>query len=65
MFDSTKIIKEIQEEFHIIGRSIELEKIILARSVEKNILIEGEVGVGKTRIAKAVANYYDSDLGIS
>ena len=62
MFDSTKIIKKIQEEFHIIGRTVELEKIILARSVGKNLIIEGQVGTGKTRIAKAIASFYDTDF---
>ena len=62
MFDSTKIIKKIQEEFHIIGRTVELEKIILARSVGKNLIIEGQVGTGKTRIAKAIASFYDTEF---
>jgi len=59
MVKTTEIVKEIQNKNHLIGRTEELKKIILARSVGKNILIEGEVGVGKTTIAKAVASYYD------
>jgi len=53
-------IKEIQSQYKIIGRTEELKKIILALSVGKNILIEGEVGVGKTTVAHAVSSYYDS-----
>jgi MoxR-like ATPase len=59
---ASEIVKEIQKQNEIIGRTEELKKIILARSVGKNILIEGEVGVGKTTIAKAVASYYDTDF---
>jgi MoxR-like ATPase len=60
MVDKTKIVEEIQEKYQIIGRKEELKKIVLAHSVGKNILIEGEVGVGKTTIAQAVASYFDS-----
>jgi len=62
MVDSAKIIEEIQKKYKIIGRTEELKKIIIARSVGKNILIEGEVGVGKTTIAKAISSYYDADF---
>ena len=62
MLNASEIVKEIQNRFKIIGRTEELENIILARLVNKNIIIEGEVGVGKTRIAKAVASYYDTNF---
>ncbi|MFX1448735.1 MAG: AAA family ATPase [Promethearchaeota archaeon] len=62
MLNATEIVKEIQKRYKIIGRTEELEKIILARLVNKNILIEGEVGVGKTRIAKAIASFYDTEF---
>ena len=62
MVDSAKIIEEIQKKYKIIGRTEEIKRIIIARSVGKNILIEGEVGVGKTTIAKAVSSYYDTDF---
>ena len=60
--DTTEIVNEIQEKYNIIGRERALSKIILARSVGKNILIEGEVGVGKTVLARAVADHYDSNF---
>ncbi len=60
MENTSETIKEIQNRYKIIGRTEELRKIILAHSVGKNILIEGEVGVGKTTIAKAIANFFDS-----
>jgi MoxR-like ATPase len=62
MIQTRNIIEEIQQKYKIIGRADELEKIILGRSVGKNILIEGEVGVGKTTVAKAVSAYFDSEF---
>ena len=62
MLVASEIVKEIQKRFKIIGRKEEIEKIVLARLVDKNILIEGEVGVGKTRIAKAIASFYDTEF---
>ena len=62
MINPSEIVEEIQKKYKIIGRTEELKKIILAHSVGKNILIEGEVGVGKTTLAKAVSSYYDSEF---
>jgi len=62
MVQTCNIIEDIQQKYKIIGRTDELEKIILARNVGKNILIEGEVGVGKTTVAKAVSAYFDSEF---
>jgi MoxR-like ATPase len=62
MLNASQIVKEIQSKYKIIGRTEELEKIILARSVDKNLIIEGQVGTGKTRIAKAIAAFYDTDF---
>lgn len=62
MVVSTNMIEEIQKKYKIIGRAEELRKIILARSVGAHILIEGEVGVGKTKLAHAISSYFDSDF---
>jgi len=62
MVNNIEIIKEIQKKYKIIGRTEELRKIIVAISVDKNILIEGEVGVGKTILSQAVSAYYDSNF---
>ena len=61
MVDTTSIVSEIQEKFKIIGRTEELRQIVLAHSVGKNILLEGNVGVGKTTLAKSIAEYYGSN----
>ena len=60
MVHITRTVKEIQEKYKVIGRTEELRQIVLAHSVGKNILIEGEVGVGKTTIAKAIASFFDT-----
>ena len=62
MVDITRTVKEIQEKYKVIGRNEELRQIVLAHSVGKNILIEGEVGVGKTTLAKAIASFFDADF---
>jgi gas vesicle protein GvpN len=52
-----KSVKEIKKRSGIIGREIELKKILLAVSTGKHVLLEGMVGVGKTKLAKAVADF--------
>ncbi|MFX1242753.1 MAG: AAA family ATPase [Promethearchaeota archaeon] len=61
MVDVTTIVEEIQGKYKIIGRTEELRKIVLAHAVGKNILLEGNVGVGKTTLARAIADYYSSE----
>ncbi len=61
MVDIPTTVKEIQEKYNIIGRNEELRQTVLAHAVGKNILLEGNVGVGKTTLAKAIAEYYGSN----
>lgn len=53
----TKDIENIQREFGIVGREEELGAALLAAKNGKHILLEGEVGIGKTTIANAIAAY--------
>ncbi len=57
-----QIVTEIQQKFKIVGRTKELRQMVLAVSAKKHILIEGEVGVGKTRLAKALAEHLGAEF---
>ncbi|HME53225.1 MAG TPA: MoxR family ATPase [Candidatus Lokiarchaeia archaeon] len=59
---SDGLVKEIQEEFHIIGRDKELRMMIIAHQAGKNILLEGEIGTGKTTLAHAIAMKFDKNF---
>ena len=54
-----QIVHEIQNKSGIIGRTRELRQIVLARLSGRHVVIEGTVGVGKTTLAQAVADYFD------
>ena len=59
---SAQDVLAIQQEYRIIGRFDELEEALLAVKAKKHILIEGPVGVGKTVIAMALANYLKRNI---
>nr|MDO8113131.1 MoxR family ATPase [Candidatus Sigynarchaeota archaeon] len=56
------VVKEIQNEYHIIGRENELGMMVIAHEAGKNILLEGEIGTGKTTLARAIAQKYDKNF---
>jgi MoxR-like ATPase len=56
------VVKEIQAAFHIVGREKELRMMVVAHAAGKNILLEGEIGTGKTTLARAIAQQYDKDF---
>ncbi|MFW9997466.1 MAG: AAA family ATPase [Candidatus Odinarchaeota archaeon] len=56
------VIREIQEQSGIVGRERELRNIVLARISGRHVVIEGGVGVGKTTLAQAIANYFDQSF---
>ena len=54
-----EIIRSIQRKFDIVGRERELRQLVLARLSGRHVVIEGTVGVGKTTLAQALADYFD------
>jgi MoxR-like ATPase len=57
-----EMVKEIQGAFHIVGREKELRMMVIAHEAGKNILLEGEIGTGKTTLARAIAQHHDKDF---
>lgn len=45
----------LQDQHHIVGRARELTALLACVRAERHVLLEGPVGVGKTAIARAVA----------
>jgi len=57
-----EMIEEIQEQYNIVGRNVELRKGLAAKLANRHILLEGDVGVGKTTLAHAIASYFTQNL---
>jgi MoxR-like ATPase len=53
-------ISQIQKKYKIIGRHRELKLLLIAIRAKKHILLEGEVGTGKTYLARALSHYTNS-----
>ncbi|MHA1917774.1 MAG: AAA family ATPase [Candidatus Ranarchaeia archaeon] len=60
--DIMEIVKKIQTTQGIVGRTDELRAAVLARLSNRHLLLEGEVGVGKTTLAKAIATYFGQTI---
>ena len=52
----------IKSKHSIIGREIELRKALICANAQRHILIEGPVGVGKTVLATAIADYLERPI---
>jgi MoxR-like ATPase len=52
-----KNIKEIQRKYGIVGRAEEISAALACVELNRNLLIEGPVGVGKTVLALAVTHH--------
>ena len=50
-------VEEIKRRHRIVGRDSELERGLTAIRVDRHLMIEGPVGVGKTVLANAIASY--------
>ncbi|MBS7248220.1 MAG: MoxR family ATPase [Candidatus Jordarchaeales archaeon] len=57
-----EMAREIQSRFKIVGRLEELKKALAAKLASRHLLIEGEVGVGKTTLADAIARYFNQPM---
>lgn len=57
-----EMITDIQEQYNIVGRDGELRKALAAKLANRHILLEGDVGVGKTTLANAIASYFTQNL---
>jgi MoxR-like ATPase len=54
---SSKAVNEIQRKYKIIGRQEAIAQSLASDKADKHMLIEGPVGVGKTTLASAIADY--------
>ncbi len=57
-----EMVTEIQEKFHVVGRREELKRALAARLAKKHLMIEGNIGTGKTIMAKSIAGYLDQEF---
>jgi len=57
-----EMIEEIQIQYNIVGRTGELRKCLAAKLANRHILLEGDVGVGKTTLANSMASYFSQNL---
>jgi len=55
-------ISKIQGKYGIIGRRAELAKALIAIKSRKHLLIEGNVGVGKTVLAEAISQHLNQKM---
>ncbi len=57
-----EMVRQIQERYQIVGRTDELRKALAAKLAKRNLMIEGNIGTGKTIMAKSIAAYFDQEF---
>ncbi|MHA2028700.1 MAG: AAA family ATPase [Candidatus Kariarchaeaceae archaeon] len=57
-----EVIRELQHNYNLVGRELELKLCLAAKLAKKHLLLEGDVGVGKTTIAHSIAKYFSLNL---
>jgi len=55
-------VTEIERRYGLVGRTEAIARCLAALRAKKHLLIEGEVGVGKTTLAMAIASYFGRPL---
>jgi MoxR-like ATPase len=57
-----EMASEIQDKHRIVGRGQELRKALAAKLAKRHLMIEGNIGTGKTVIAKSLSAYFDQEF---
>lgn len=57
-----EMIEDIQQKYNLVGRKTELRKCLAAKLAGRHILLEGDVGVGKTTLANGIAKYFSQEI---
>ncbi|MEI6786101.1 MAG: MoxR family ATPase, partial [Verrucomicrobiota bacterium] len=57
-----KAIERIQSQLGIVGRAAEIRLGVACLLAQRNLMLEGPVGVGKSVLAEALASYLGRDL---
>ena len=60
--DVDRAVSEIQSKYKVVGRTDELRRAVIARLSNSHLLLEGPVGVGKTTLAMALAQYFQQPI---